>query len=83
MAWYNLDMILNTRGRLAKRAVNDRHGKGLSENLGKWTRVLLSALDAATTLGGLTIPPGNVGTAGSRGQLQDPPSGFSIQPECQ
>ncbi|PWW01373.1 proteic killer suppression protein [Hoeflea marina] len=52
-------MILSTKGRLAASAVNDVYGKGFPAELVKRTRVMLSAMDAATALEDLRFPPGN------------------------
>jgi proteic killer suppression protein len=52
-------MILSTKGKLAGNAVEDVYGKGFPADLVKRTRVMLSALDAATVLEDLRFPPGN------------------------
>lgn len=52
-------MILSTKGKLAANAVEDVYGKGFPADLVKRTRVMLSALDAATMLEDLRFPPGN------------------------
>lgn len=52
-------MIQSTRGKLAADAVNDRYGKGFPADLVKRTRIMLSALHAASVLEDLRFPPGN------------------------
>ena len=52
-------MIVSTRGKRAADAVADRFGKGFPADLVKWTRAMLSALDAAIALEDLRFPPGN------------------------
>lgn len=54
-----LAMIQSTRGKLAADAVNDRYGKGFPADLVKRTRIMLSALHAASVLEDLRFPPGN------------------------
>lgn len=52
-------MIVNTKGKRAADAVNDRFGKSFPSDLIKRTRALLSALNEATSLEDLRFPPGN------------------------
>ncbi|KQB13811.1 type II toxin-antitoxin system RelE/ParE family toxin [Rhodobacter capsulatus] len=52
-------MIQSTKGKLATDAVNGHYGKGFPSDLVKRTRVLLSALHAASVLEDLRFPPGN------------------------
>ena len=52
-------MIVGTKGKLAAGAVRDRYGKGFPADLIRRTRVILSAMDAATVLDDLRFPPGN------------------------
>lgn len=52
-------MIVSTKGKRAASAVAGRLGKGYPADLVKRTRVMLSALDAATVLEDLRFPPGN------------------------
>ena len=52
-------MIQSVRGKLARDAVEGRFGKGFPADLVKRTRVLLSALQAASVLEDLRVPPGN------------------------
>lgn len=52
-------MILSTRGKRAADAVRDRFGKGFPTHLVKWTRAMLSAMNAAAVLDDLRSPPGN------------------------
>ena len=52
-------MIVNTRGKRAADAVQDRFGKGFPVDLVKRTRSVLSAMDAAVMLDDLRFPPGN------------------------
>lgn len=52
-------MIVSTKGKRAENAVRNRFGKGFPADLGRRTRAMLSALDAAVVLEDLRFPPGN------------------------
>ncbi|MEG9884421.1 MAG: type II toxin-antitoxin system RelE/ParE family toxin [Hyphomicrobiales bacterium] len=52
-------MIVSTKGKRAKDALDDRWAKGFPANLVKRTRAWLSALDAAVALEDLRFTPGN------------------------
>lgn len=52
-------MIRSVRGRLAKDAVEGSFGKRFPADLVRRTRLLLSVLQAATSLQDLRSPPGN------------------------
>ena len=52
-------MIQSVSGKLARDAVEGRYGKGFSADLVKRTRLLLSVLQAATSIEDLRSPPGN------------------------
>jgi toxin HigB-1 len=52
-------MIQSVKGKLARDAVDGRYGKGFPADLVLRTRVLLSVMQAATSLEDLRSPPGN------------------------
>lgn len=52
-------MIVSTKGKHAAHAVSGRYTKGFPSDLIKRTRVLLTALHAATVLEDLRFPSGN------------------------
>ena len=52
-------MIQSTRGKRAEKAMQGQYGKGFPADLVRRTRALLTALDAAQSLGDLRFPPGN------------------------
>lgn len=52
-------MIQSTKGKRAADAVSDKFGKGFPSDLVKRTRIMLSALQAASVLEDLRFPPGN------------------------
>lgn len=52
-------MIRSTKGKRAADAVSDKFGKGFPSDLVKRTRIMLSALQAASVIEDLRFPPGN------------------------
>lgn len=52
-------MIQSTRGKRAAKAFRGDFGKGFPADLVRRTRAMLTAMDAATTIGDLRFPPGN------------------------
>jgi len=52
-------MIVGTKGKRAADAVRGHFGKGFPSDLGRRTRAMLSAMDAAVVLEDLRFPPGN------------------------
>lgn len=52
-------MIQSTKGKLARRALEGKYGKGFPTDLVNRTNAMMAALDAAHELEDLRFPPGN------------------------